>query len=122
MMEKVYRSKCCKAKVRAAKLPEFWRNSLTYTVYYVCRKCDKPCDVVVPKGQQQKALKKRTKKGERRLDFQGEMLQKLNDLLDGIIINPIKGVILTSKKKRQLAELLEMQLKLSKSKNKEPHK
>ncbi|MEK7465184.1 MAG: hypothetical protein AAB631_00200 [Patescibacteria group bacterium] len=44
------------------------------------------------------------------------MLQKLTEFFDGILISPIKGVILTPKKKRQLAELQKMEQKLLKSK------
>ena len=33
------------------------------------------------------------------------MLKKLVELLDGITIDPVRGVILTPKKRRQLAEL-----------------
>ena len=75
---------------------------------------------MTPTGQKQRALKKRIREGKRRLDFQGEMLQKLTELLDGITIHPVKGVILTRKKKRQLAELGEMESKLFKAKVKKP--
>lgn len=61
------------------------------------------------------AAKKRIKEGEKRLDFQGKMLQKLVKFFDGIIIHPTKGVILTPKKKRQLAELNKMERELLKN-------
>lgn len=67
-------------------------------------------------------MKKRIKKQEKRLDFQGKLLQRLVDLLDGITIHPVKGVILTPKKKRQLAEFQKMEQKLFKSKIKRPRK
>ncbi len=118
MTEKVYRSRCCNAEVRTEGMPDFLGSKEVCTVSYVCLKCDKSCNVVAPKGQKQRALEKRTKEGERRLDFQGEMLQKLVELLDGITIHPIKGVILTPKKRRQLAELQKMEQKLLKSKAK----
>ena len=34
-----------------------------------------------------------------------KIIKKLVELLDGITIDPVKGVILTPKKKRQVAEL-----------------
>ena len=43
---------------------------------------------------------RRFQKGER-----AKMLEKLVELLDGITIDPVRGVILTPKKRRQLAEL-----------------
>lgn len=119
MTEKVYRSKCCKAEVRADGTPDFLGSKGVCTVSYFCLKCNKPCDVVAPKGQKRKmravekskmsAAKKRIREIEKRLDFQGKMLQKLVEFFDGITIHPVKGVILTSKKKRQLAELKEME-------------
>lgn len=66
------------------------------------------------------ALKKRITERERQLYFQGKVLQKLVELLDGITIHPVKGVILTPNKKRQLAELRKMEQKLFKPKIKKP--
>lgn len=125
MTGKVYRSKCCNAEVRVDGIPDFLGSKEVCTVSYTCFECDKPCDVMVPKGQKQKvravkkpktkirttvkekqrALKERIKEGKKRLDFRGKILQKLVELLDGITIDPVKGVILTPKKKRQLVEL-----------------
>ncbi|MEK7636550.1 MAG: hypothetical protein AAB362_02590 [Patescibacteria group bacterium] len=51
------------------------------------------------------AVKKRIKKCRKLLDTQEKAVQKLVELLDGIIIDPVRGVILTPKKKRQRAEL-----------------
>jgi len=129
MTGKVYRSKCCNAKVKADGMPDFLGSKEACTVSYICLKCNKPCNVAALKDQKQKvravkekqrALKKRIKEGERRLDFQGEMLQKLVELFDGITIHPVKGVILTPKKKRQLAELQKIERKLFKPKIKKP--
>lgn len=60
------------------------------------------------------AAKKRIKEGEKRLELQGKMLQKLVEFFDGIKIDPTKGVILTPKKKRQLAEFEKREQKLFK--------
>ena len=130
MARALYKSKCCNAEVRADGMPDFLGSKEVCTVSFTCLKCNRPCDVVAPKGQKRKmrtaeesrmsAAKKRIKEGERRLDFQGKVLQKLIDFFDGITIHPVKGVILTSKKKRQLAELQEMEQKLFKSKVKKP--
>lgn len=113
-----YKSKCCNAGVKTEGVPDFTGSKEICTVSYICRKCYKPCDVVTSKSRKQRALKKRIKEVKKPLDFQGEVLQKLVEFLDGITIHPIKGVILTPKKKRQLAELREMEQKLSKSKTK----
>ena len=124
----VYKSKCCNAKVRVSGVPDFIGSKKICTVSYICLKCGKPCDVkkiVMTKaktlfGEKWKTLvtKKRIKKQEKRLDFQGKILKKLVEFLDGITIHPVKGVILTLKKKHQLAELNKMEQKLSKSKSK----
>ncbi len=143
MSGKVYRSKCCNAKARAWGMPDFLGSKEVCTVHYVCRKCSKPCDLMVAKGQKRKigaadkskarkmvtkistaleerreilAVKKRIRKIKERLDFKDEILQKLVELLDGITIHPIKGVILTPKKKRQLIELQNMERGLLQSK------
>src|SRR3989344_4852461 len=120
MAERNHRSRCRGAEVRADGMPDFLKSKTVCTVSFTCLKCNKPCNVMVPKGQKERALKKSIKEGERRLGFQGEMLQKLVKLLDGITIHPVKGVILTPKKKRQLAELQEMEQRLFKSKIKKP--
>lgn len=100
-MTKVYRSKCCNAEVKTEGMPDFFGSKKICTFYFSCFQCGKPCDVQ-----------------EKRLDSQGEVLQKLVEFLDGITIHPTKGVILTLKKKRQLIELQKMEWKLSKSKAK----
>ena len=105
MTQVIYKSKCCKAEVRMNGMPDFIGSKEACTVYYVCLKCNKPCDIVASKSQ------KRIEEIERRLNFQGKILQKLVKFFDGITIHPVKGVILTSEKKRQLAELNEMEQK-----------
>ena len=45
MTRKVYRSKCCNAKVRTDGVPDFIGSKEVCTVNYVCLKCNKPCDV-----------------------------------------------------------------------------
>ena len=121
-MKKTQRSQCCKAKVRVDGIPDFLGIKEICTVSYICLKCKKSCNVVALKGQKRRILttKKRIREGKKRLDFQGRMLKMLGELFDGITIHPIKGVILTAKKKRQLVELLKMEQKLSKSKIKKP--
>lgn len=116
MTEKVYRSKCCNAKARADGVPDFLGSEEVRTVSYTCLKCGKPCDVVKLRGQKQRALKERIKYGKKRLDFQGKILKKLIDFFDGITIHPVKGVILTPKKKRQLGELRAIEQRFFKSK------
>lgn len=54
MTERVYRSECCNAKVRADGKPDFLGSNEVCTVNYVCLKCNKPCDVAAPKSQKQK--------------------------------------------------------------------
>ena len=126
----VCKSKCCNAKVRVSGVPDFIGSKKICTVSYICLKCGKPCDVkkiVMTKaktlfGEKGETLvtKKQIKKQEKRLDFQDKILEKLVEFLDGITIHPVKGVILTAKKKRQLVELREMEQKLFKSKIKKP--
>lgn len=96
MTGKVYKSKCCNAEVKMEAMPDFSGSKEICTFYFSCLQCGKPCNV----NEQKK-----------RLDFQGEMLQKLIEFFDGITIHPTKGVILTPKKKRQLAELQKMEQK-----------
>lgn len=109
MIEKDYRSKCCNAKVKTGGVPDFIGSKEVYTVHFICLKCNKACDTVMP-------IRKRIKDGEKRLNFQGKALQKLVEFFDGIKIHPIKGIILTPKKKRQLVEFQKMEQKLFKSK------
>lgn len=131
-----YKSKCCGAKVKVGGIPDFLGSKEVITLNFSCCECGKPCDVVQPKGRKRvlhaakksgiktiwggkrrlSAAKKRIQKQEKRLDFQGKTLQKLVEFLDGITISPTKGVILTTKKKRQLAELKKMEQQLSKAK------
>lgn len=111
MVEKKYRSKCCDAKVRVAGgMPDFWENKEICTFYFSCLRCGKPCNT--KRSEEYKRKIHAIKRLKKRLDFQGEVLQKLVKLLDGITIDPVKGVILTPKKKRQLAEVKEMEQKL----------
>ncbi len=142
MIERRYRSKCCNAEVKTHGVPDFIGSKEICTVSFICRKCKNPCDIIGklfllrPKSQKKKvraveksettttlrehrkisAAKKRIQAQKKRLDFQGKILQKLVEFFDGITIHPTKGVILTPKKKRQLAELQKMEQKLSKSK------
>lgn len=128
MTKAVYKSKCCNAEVRADGMPDFIGSKKICTISFVCLGCKKPCNVVTTKSQKRKkkqrvlTTKKRIREKEKQLDFQGKILQKLIELLDGITIHPVKGVILTSKKKHQLAELQEIERKLFKSKTKKPRK
>jgi len=39
-------SKCCNAPVRIEGMPDFVGSNHIYTMYYVCTKCEKPCDVI----------------------------------------------------------------------------
>lgn len=68
--------------------------------------------------KKQLVLKKQINARKKRVSFQDKVLKKLVELLDGITIDPVKGVILTPRKKRQLAEFQEMGQKLLKSKSK----
>jgi hypothetical protein len=117
MAKQGYRSKCCNAEVRTEGVPDFIGSKEICTVSYVCLKCNRSCDVV--ESRKISAAKKRIIQAlKKRVDFQGKILQKLVEFLDGITIHPTKGVILTPKKKCQLAELQKMEQKLLKSKAK----
>jgi len=122
MAKNVFRSKCCNAKVGIKGTPDFLGNGGICTVHYVCSKCNQPCDIAKPKVQKRKTptAEKQIREQEKRLVFQGKVLQKLVDLLDGIAIDPEKGIILTPKKKQQLAEFWKLEQKLSKSKKPKP--
>ena len=48
---------------------------------------------------------KQVREKEKQIDLHGKVIRRLAELLDGIIIDPVKGVVLTPKKKRQRAEL-----------------
>lgn len=98
-------------------MPDFLGSKEVRTVSYVCLKCGKPCNAEGPNSLKRRTLatKKRTREQKKRLDFQGKILQKLVELLDGIKIHPVKGVILTPKKKRQLAEFQKIEKKLFKN-------
>lgn len=45
MIKKSYKSKCCNAEVKIGGTPDFIGSKGVCTIYYVCLKCDKPCDV-----------------------------------------------------------------------------
>ncbi len=111
-----YRSKCCHAKVKIEGIPDFLGRKEVCTYNFSCLRCRKPCDAIKLKGHKRKACtaKKRIQAQKKRLDFQGKVLRKLLELLDGITIHPVKGVMLTPKKKLQLAELRRMEQKLNK--------
>ena len=109
----VYKSKCCNAKVRVNGVPDFIGSKEICTVSYICLKCNRPCNV---KESKITTTLKRIQAQKKRVDFQGKILQKLVEFFDGITIHPTKGVILTLKKKHQLAEFQKMEQKLSKSK------
>lgn len=56
MAEKVYRSRCCNAEVKMDGMPDFMGSKYVCTVYYVCLKCNKPCDlrvILTPKKKRQ---------------------------------------------------------------------
>ncbi len=119
MIGKVYRSKCCNAEVKVEGMPDFLGSKEICTFHFSCLRCGKPCNVVKLEEYQKISAtkeKKRIEMQKKRLDFQGEILQKLVEFFDGITIDPTKGVILTPKKKRQLAELKKMEQKFLKSK------
>ena len=39
------KSKCCNANVKTRGLPDFFGDKYICTVYYVCQKCGKACDI-----------------------------------------------------------------------------
>ena len=86
MTEKIYRSSCCNAKVITDGVPDFSGSKEGCTFNYVCLRCNKPCDVVKPTGQKRKVSA--TEKSKAKLTV----------------------------KKRQLAELQNMERRLLKSK------
>lgn len=45
-LKEEYISKCCKAKAEVAGMPDFEGDKYSVTMYYVCTKCKKPCDVI----------------------------------------------------------------------------
>jgi len=96
--------------VNASGIPDFIGSKEVCAVSFVCLKCNKPCDVAGLTS------KKRIQTLRKRMVFYDRIFQKLFELLDGITIHPIKGVILTPKKKRQLVELQKMEQALLKQK------
>lgn len=119
MTGKVYRSECCNVEVKVEGKPDFFGSKEICTFHFSCLRCGKPCNVAgLKKRRKISAAKKRIQVQDKRFDLRGEMLQKLIELFDGITIHPNKGVILTPKKKLQLAELQKMDQKLSKLKAK----
>ncbi len=54
MAEKKYKSGCCNAKVKVAGMPDFLESKEVCTVYYVCLKCNQPCNVVAPRSRKRK--------------------------------------------------------------------
>lgn len=51
MTKKIYKSKCCNAETRTYGVPDFIGSKEVCTIRFICLKCNKPCDVIVPKGQ-----------------------------------------------------------------------
>ena len=45
MTEQDYRSKCCSAEVKTEGMPDFLGSKEICTIYFVCLKCNQPCDV-----------------------------------------------------------------------------
>ena len=127
MTKTVYKSKCCNAGVKVEGLSDFLGSKKVCTVNYVCLECNKPCDAEKSTAKIRTALeekqeilitKKRIIEEKKWLDFQSKVLQKLVKFFDGIIIDPTNGVILTPKKKRQLAKFQKIKQRMSKSKAK----
>ena len=133
MIKRVYRSKCCNAKVRADGIPDFLGSKEVCTISFTCLNCGKPCDVMEPEGQKQKmhsaekpartrlvekermlVLKKQIKKQIKRIDLQGAILQKLLEFFAGIKTHPRRGMLVTPKNKRRLAEIYRMERELFK--------
>ncbi|MBI2035261.1 MAG: hypothetical protein HYT12_01100 [Candidatus Liptonbacteria bacterium] len=46
MAAKVYRSECCNETVKTGGLPDFVGSKEVCTIYFICLKCNKPCNVV----------------------------------------------------------------------------
>ena len=111
MIEQNYRSKCCDAKVKVHGIPDFPGTKEICTMNFSCTQCGKSCNMVEISRDKTKAptAKRRIRSQEKRLNFHGKVLKKLTEFLDGITISPTKGVILTPKKKSQLAELRKME-------------
>lgn len=56
MTQKVHKSKCCSAEVRADGLPDFMGSKEVCTVSFTCLKCNNPCDIVLPKNPRPKVF------------------------------------------------------------------
>lgn len=39
------KSKCCNADIRVAGIGDFYDKDISQTRYFVCTKCDEPCDL-----------------------------------------------------------------------------
>lgn len=118
MTGKVNRSTCCKAEVRIDGIPDFLGSKEVCTVSFICRKCGRPCDVAEPKERKLKSRVAEKSNVEKIVttktrivleEKRSMILQKLIELLDGITIDPVEGVILTPEKKRQVAEFQKME-------------
>jgi Mg-chelatase subunit ChlI len=53
----------------------------------------------------------KARNAKKQIEFQDKILNKIVEVLDGITIDPLKGVILTARKKRKLAELRKLEEK-----------
>jgi L-lactate utilization protein LutB len=42
------KSNCCHAKVRVSGIGDFEGDKIACTLYYICTKCNQPCDVYIP--------------------------------------------------------------------------
>ena len=49
--KEIYKSQCCNAPVKTGGLPDFEGDKNPCTLYYVCTKCNKPCNI---KGEKKK--------------------------------------------------------------------
>lgn len=74
------------------------------------------------KTQEMLSRKRRIREREKQLDFRDEFLDKFVKVFDGITIHPVKGIILTPKKRRQIASLMRIERKILKSQTKKPRK
>ncbi|MDP1689033.1 MAG: hypothetical protein Q8L47_02795 [bacterium] len=140
MTRKCRRSKCCNAKVKTVGTPDFIGDKVGCTFHYSCTECKNACDIKEVLIKHERALptkknrreknpskivtpiinakeeifniKRRIKHTEKELKFRAKIIQKIFDLFEGITINPVKGVILTPDKMRQLNELYKMDQEL----------
>jgi Mg-chelatase subunit ChlI len=51
----------------------------------------------------------KARNAKKRIEFQDKIINKIVEVLDGITIDPLKGVVLTARKKKKLAELRKLE-------------